>query len=294
MIIVTSTINLIDDFERFSLGLNRAAIERVVERHTGDAADAMRYFDIALAEARNTCALLAASGVSLRGRVLEVGAGVGLVSAFLRSMGVDCVGIEPVEEGFSGTKLLQNALHQVMGATAAHPLPHRADELSASEHGVFDLIFSVNVLEHMQPLEPNLLGLARVLSPEGMMLHSCPNYNFPYEPHFGVPLIPGAPAATAVFFRKAIREAPLWRSLNFITSFQIKDFCRRNGLSVEFERGQIKEALVRLRSDPAFAERHRGLASGLARTAYVLRLDRILVSIPPDLSTPMTFRLTHS
>ena len=35
----------------------------------------------------------------------------------------------------------------------------------------------------------------------GAMIHMCPNYFVPYEPHFGIPLIPFAPRATQRFFR---------------------------------------------------------------------------------------------
>ena len=74
--------------------------------------------------------------------------------------------------------------------------------------GQFEFIFSVNVIEHCQPLEPNLEGMAGVLSPGGRMLHTCPNYRVPYEPHLRTPLIPAAPGLTARL-RPALSEDPV-------------------------------------------------------------------------------------
>ena len=46
--------------------------------------------------------------------------------------------------------------------------PLGAEQLSQNEHGQFDLIFSVNVLEHMHPLQRNLDAMAAVLAPGGL------------------------------------------------------------------------------------------------------------------------------
>jgi hypothetical protein len=66
-------------------------------------------------------------------------------------------------------------------------LPLEARELDPERH-----IFSVNIIEHFQPLDDNLDGLARVMKSNGVQVHTCPKYHVPYEP-------------------------PIWRSLNFIT-----------------------------------------------------------------------------
>src|SRR4029078_9138827 len=109
-------------------------------------------------------------------------------------------------------------------------LPLQAQELNRAEHGVFDVIFSINVIEHFQPLADNLAGLARVMSPKGIQIHTCPNYHVPYEPHFSIPLLPFAPALTVRLWRRHLRINPLWQSLNFITVADLRSYAAQNGL----------------------------------------------------------------
>ena len=51
-----------------------------------------------------------------------------------------------------------------------------------------------------------LEALDALLSPGGMMIHHCPNYTVPFEPHFGIPLVPGAPERTAALLPDRIRS----------------------------------------------------------------------------------------
>ena len=77
-----------------------------------------------------------------------------------------------------------------------------------------------------------------VLAPAGSMVHTCPNYHVPYEPHFGIPLVPGVPSATRFVLPGRIASSGLWRSLNFVTSTGLRRTARRAGLTVEFEPGE--------------------------------------------------------
>jgi hypothetical protein len=53
------------------------------------------------------------------------------------------------------------------------------------------------------------------------MIHLCPNYTIPYEPHFRRLLVPFIPSALAPV-RPDLKRNDLWRSLTFVT---IAIFC---------------------------------------------------------------------
>ena len=239
-------------------------------------ADTIDEGDLA-SEARLACRLLATLQPTSRTRILEVGAGAALVTAFLHRQGADVLAIEP--GGFGPAAAIRAQL-------VAPVEPIAADQLDPARHGRFDLIFSVNVLEHMRPLGPNLDGMASVLAPGGRMLHTCPNYRVPYEPHFRIPLVPVRPALTRHLARRAGRD-PVWQTLNWITAGDVRRFARRHELDVRFWPGQALAALDRLADDPAFAERQRGLVRVLAHSGAA----RLLARLPPAWQTPITFTL---
>jgi hypothetical protein len=127
--------------------------------------------------------------------------------------------------------------------------------------------------------------MASVLAPGGIMLHTCPNYRVPYEPHYGVPLVPFRPQATATL-RPRLKDDPLWQSLNFVTAGDLRRFARRHGLAVEFQRGVLADVIARLATDEAFARRQ-GWAGRAARGLARAKVLGLVNRIPPTWLTPM-------
>lgn len=221
-----------------------------------------------------------------RGRILEVGAGLGMLSSFLRMRGHTITALEPCTSGFDFFTQIQAVVLEEAGTDLPN-LPVRAEELSPDRHGAFEFIFSINVLEHIPDLPGALRGMASVLTPEGRMWHTCPNYLFPYEPHYGVPLLPVFPRATSVFLPRRIARDEVWRSLNFITYFRVKRLARANGLSVAFRSGTMADALRRLDTDAEFAARQSGIASRIQRLLKATGVVSAIGALPAALSTPM-------
>lgn len=220
-------------------------------------------------------------------RVLEVGSGMGLLAGYLRSCGLDVVALEPGLGGFG----ISGALTQAIAAHPAYRQLERLDEpaeaLQPEKHGLFDLIYSVNVLEHIPALDDAVRAMGSVLRPGGKMIHACPNYTIPYEPHFGIPLIPFVPRATELFVPK-LRASELWQSLNFITARALGDICHRNGLRLRLAPGVMYAAFERLESDSEFRRRQ---SNGFVRAAFAFLqksgLLRLLRQIPASCATPM-------
>lgn len=219
-------------------------------------------------------------------RVLEVGAGMGLLSAYLASTGVDVVALEPGLGGFG----VNAALARAADFRDLRRLEIPAGRLDGME---FDLVYSINVLEHIPDLPAALRGMARVLAADGLMVHTCPNYLVPFEPHFGIVLVPGMPRLTAAL-RPRLRTSELWQSLNFVTLPRLRRMAAAEGLDVRFEEGLLRRAFERLETDEAFRERQGGGLVGMAyRMLKATGTFPLLGALPAVLATPMVFELRH-
>lgn len=221
-------------------------------------------------------------------RILEVGAGIGVLSSYLHMNGQSIVAIEPSGVGFDLNNALGRELHQWLELESIEYLDIGVETLARDKLGEFEVIYSVNVVEHLPDLELAFDRMNSVLSRTGTMLHTCPNYNVPYEPHFGIPLIPFFPRQTKYLLPPEIRDSALWRSLNFVATGDIKRIAQLNNLKLEFNEGVMYQTLKRLDEDPVFAERHQGIASTY-RLLEKTGLLELLRSWPVALSTPMTF-----
>ncbi|MCK1313397.1 class I SAM-dependent methyltransferase [Bradyrhizobium sp. 23] len=227
-------------------------------------------------------------------KVLEIGSGLGFVSLWLARRNVNVKQLEPTAGPFDVFAKLATEIAACSGRVPPDRLTIGAEDLDPAQHGTFDFLFSFNVLEHVADLDRAMAAMATVLVPGGTMLHCCPNYTFPYEPHLNIPLVPFAPTLTKRLFPARITAQKLvWDSLNFVTARRLRRLAHRNGLEIELVRGQMAGQIERLIADPIFSARHLGNASGKAigavlRAARSMGLLALLSQVPPDLLTPMT------
>lgn len=98
----------------------------------------------------------------------------------------------------------------------------------------FNLIYLVNVFEHLYDWKHFLYWAQKNLKKGGHCIILCPNYNFPYESHFGIPLIINKKITYKIFknyinkFEQKNNCLGLWKSLNFIKKTEIKKYCQQN------------------------------------------------------------------
>lgn len=235
-------------------------------------------------------------GPMLRGeaRILEVGSGLCILSLYLKFKGYDITALEPVGSGFG---FFMAALPEIIAAVPEVELtilPIGAEALDAREQGYFTLIFSVHVLEHVPDLAAVFRGMKDVLHADGKMVHLCPNYQVPYEPHFARPLVPLLPHLSRPMMGRRDDLPGVWESLNFITHRRVSKLARRNGLEIEFERGLMAAALRRLNADPEYALRHASpVMRMLGKLAGRPVFGAVLGQVPASWGTPMQFRLSH-
>lgn len=223
-------------------------------------------------------------------RILEVGAGLCLFSLFLKSRGYDITALEPASGGFGKFAASKKVLLDHFGHLDLPIIECPVEQLNAGT-APYALIFSNNVIEHIPNLEPAWRAMVRALTPDGTMLHNCPNYLVPYEPHLGIPVLKWLPGLSAIIFSRTIApHRELWQSLNFIGYNDVCRLARKSGLMVHFRRGLLFDAFARLEQDALFRERHAaGFAMRVFRCLQWTGLLSSLRHLHPALSTPMIF-----
>jgi len=99
---------------------------------------------------------------SQRGRILDIGAGVGDFLAVAKNDGWQTIGIEPSEKA--------KAIALKKGVSFEN-------KLSDLENNSFDVITMWHVLEHVPDLENQIAELKRLLKPNGTIIIAVPNFN---------------------------------------------------------------------------------------------------------------------
>lgn len=194
-------------------------------------------------------------------RILEVGSGAGILLTELSRLFPEhtFVGIEPNGQGFQFFSDFQLSLGEQVKI-------HNGGYETFESDDTWDLIYSINVFEHLPDWRHFLLFLNKNLSSEGKATILCPNYSFPYEPHFGLPLIFSKKITFFLFqtriekFEKENDCLGLWNSLNFVKYHQVKSFVRRSNLKFKADFRIVEDMVQRLSSDKDFAQRQKLLA----------------------------------
>ena len=99
--------------------------------------------------------------------VLDVGCGAGLLCEPLARMGAAVTGLDAAAENVAAARA------HAEGSGLA--IDYRAGELGEAELGQFDLVTSLEVLEHVADKPAFLRELACRLAPDGLMILSTPN-----------------------------------------------------------------------------------------------------------------------
>lgn len=221
-------------------------------------------FDTFSAEARFARDWLADSltGLEPGAPVLEVGAGLMLLACQLCREGYVVTAVEPIGEGFSGFAEVQALVLDFARTRGFSPEVQAMAIETLREDARFVLAYSVNVMEHVGDIEAALAAVATALAPGGHYRFTCPNYSFPYEPHFNIPTLFSKRLTERVFgariFGNQRMDDPegVWRSLNWISVGRVRGACEALGeVTPHFRRSLLVKMLARLGQDREFAGR---------------------------------------
>lgn len=213
--------------------------------------------DTYLEEAQLSLNLLLESNINKNNKILEVGGGMGFLHGYLRKNGFDITSIEPSGQGFDEFYEFGIKLFNIIKVTRERWFPYKAEECNKLNQK-FDVIFSNNVLEHINDVEKAIISMKSVLDEKGRMIHNTVNYTFPYDAHTQTILIPLIPKKTEIL-KPSLKKDKIWNSVNFITLRKIKKISKKNNLNVKFKKGIILNSFKRLDYDNNFRERQKGI-----------------------------------
>ena len=149
---------------------------------------AEEYLENALADADFTLATLKPY-LNKEIEILEIGGGLHILSSYLQEKGYKITSVEPGNFTSYVIQLRKNIIEVLKPTNLVNTYLE-----NYIENKKFDLIFSINVLEHVSSVENHLnTQINFLLDKNSICLIRCPNYNVPYESHFFkffVPLFP--------------------------------------------------------------------------------------------------------
>jgi SAM-dependent methyltransferase len=218
----------------------------------------------------------AAIGEPLAGkRMLEVGSGIGMTQSVARRFrGVEAYGIEPGDDEYEGSLKLSYDILEASGLDR-DVVRYGVGEDIPFPDGHFDLVYSSNVLEHVNVPPKVLAEIVRVLKPGGQAQIVVPNYGSWWEGHYGILWLPHLPAWAGKLYVRALGRDP-----DFIDTLQL------------VSRGKVERWLEPLRDTieirgwgtDIWEQRVRGLGfaeySALGRVKAILRVLHRLGVIP--------------
>lgn len=231
-------------------------------------------------------------------RVLEVGAGALLLSCQLVREGFEVTAVEPTGKGFGHFEQIRQ---QVLERAAVHGCVPKILNLVVEdfvERDYYAYAFSVNVMEHVKDIALAIYNIGNSLIPGACYRFTCPNYIFPYEPHFNIITLFSKRLTGKIFWRKILScdtmpdPVGAWDSINWINIVLIKKVVRKIPcLHVDFNRACMAIALERIVSDPAFAGRRSSAVRGILRLFVRLRMSQLFTFMPAVLQPIIDCRL---
>ena len=109
----------------------------------------------------------------LTGRqALDVGCGAGLLCEPLARLGAHVTGVDAAEQNIAAARLHAEAIGLAGNGGA---IDYRHGELGSMGLSGFDLVCSLEVIEHVSDKALFVSELAATLAPDGLMILSCPN-----------------------------------------------------------------------------------------------------------------------
>lgn len=255
----------------------------------------LQLFDIYATEAKFGREFIAdrLENLSFNASVLEVGAGSLILSSQLVREGYQVTALEPIGGGFSHfEKLRQLVLQQALAYKCLPKLLEiPAEHLEVSEQ--FDFAFSINVMEHVSNVNQVIKTVGNSLKDGACYKFTCPNYTFPYEPHFNIPTLLSKKLTERVFNKKIHNSqnidnpTELWQSLNWITVLQVRKFLSNlSEFKVTFGRELLQVMILRALNDRQFSSRRSVWLKNWLNVFVKLGLHK-LTSIMPAIFQPV-------
>lgn len=217
--------------------------------------------------------------------VMDVGSGIGLLALMMRAVGFSVVAVEPESSGFSDMYQFRQIIlsHWEGPVDNIVWVDQRIEDVTDHDVPLCDFAVALNVVEHVPRFGEFTAAVLARLAPGGVFRFVCPNYSFPYEPHFNM-LTLGGKSLTFKIRKDRIRSSTmsdpldLWKDLSWPTVSGLRRQLEENAYSFAFTKQATKHYLVRARVDEGFKMRKRGGIGTVVTSAAIIgeRLASIL------------------
>jgi SAM-dependent methyltransferase len=231
--------------------------------------------------------------------ILEVGGGVFLLAYELAREGFAITVIEPTGVGFGAFDELGEIVLSLAARDGVMPRVVRCKAEEFRSDTQFQFAFSVNVMEHIAAPDVAIERVSASLLSGGSYRFLCPNYVFPYEPHFNIPTF-GSKSVTECLLRRRIQASTrvfdpigVWKSLNWITVPQVRRMAAADAsLAVAFQRRTLASMLERAVGNVEFAKRRAPWMVTAVKALRAAGLLRFASLVPATCQPIMDVRLT--
>lgn len=219
--------------------------------------------------------------------VLEIGAGSLILSCQLLREGFQISALEPIGEGFSHFESLQKVVLSIATKSGLKLsiISSPAEQLDVPAS--FDYAFSINVMEHVVNEKQVITNVLKALKMGAKYRFICPNYTFPYEPHFNIPTLFSKNLTEKFFKHKIMTCSALtdpwgtWQSLNWISVLKIQNIVNHLAHSrVKFRRDLVLKMFERVVYDAQFFKRRSSWMNAIIGGIVSLKLHKLTAYIP--------------
>lgn len=219
--------------------------------------------------------------------IIEIGAGSLILSCQLTREGYRMTAVEPIGEGFTHFGRLQEV---VMSIAAKHHIQLNILNTPAEQLDVaptFDYAFSINVMEHVSNEKQVIANVLNALERKAKYRFICPNYLFPYEPHFNMPTFFSKKLTEKIFKNRINGHHVLsdpwgtWQSLNWISVPKVVKIVNQLASpNVVFRRDLMLKMLERVVSDNEFSKRRSKWMNAMFSGIVALNIHKLTAYIP--------------
>ena len=142
-------------------------------------------------------------------QVLEIGAGAGVnLALWSKKFGIEGWAVEPEGDGFHAAADAARAVFAANGVSDDRLINATGEDLPFEDNR-FEVVFSINVLEHTEIPARVIAEALRVTKPGGTIVLNCPNYLSVYDGHYNAfhpPVI--VPGLFPAWVKYVLREDP--------------------------------------------------------------------------------------
>jgi SAM-dependent methyltransferase len=225
-------------------------------------------------------------------KILEVGAGSCMLSAYLASKRLQVTAVEPLGPEFDFFLELQRRVLEFCQREGIELRLVRTTGEELNLPGQFDVAFTINALEHMRDPLRTIDNMYNSLKPGGIALVHCPNYTMPFDSHFNILLVTRSKRINEWLHQSKINRYPqVWNELNFVRYSDVRQHLMNQRVNFSFDRSIMREMVARLIDDPVFAERMPPIVHTIGALLRHTRLVRALSCVPTRFQTPMEVRI---